>query len=121
MSIIRRSLRLSQFVIPVRVGLYEAERRGPQPVRFDLEVEVDPARPPGDDAHCVLDYDRLREDVAAAAGAQRYGLLETLCEAILLRLADRRMVIAAHIAATKTTLYDDGSEATVALDWRREP
>ena len=120
MAIHRRRLALRKFEIPVRVGLYAAERRGPQPVRFDLEVDVAPERTPEDDARTVLDYDRLREDVAAAAGARRYGLLETLCEAVLDRLAARPMAIAASISATKTALYDDGAEATVTLDWRRD-
>ena len=120
MSVTRRRIHLRNFVIPVRVGLYEAERRGPQPTRFDLEVEVVADRTPADNVHTVLDYDRLREDVTAAAGAQRYGLLETLCEAIIARLADRPMVVAATIAATKTTLYDDGSTATIEIDWRRD-
>jgi len=120
MAIQRRRLALRNFEIPVRVGLYAAERRGPQPVRFDLEVDVAPDRAPEDDARTVLDYDRLREDVAAAVDAQRYGLLEALCEAVLARLAARPMALAASISATKTALYDDGAEATVTLDWRRE-
>lgn len=112
---------LEGYVLPVRIGLYAEERRGPQPVRFDVTVTVAPDRPHEDEAHTVLDYDRLREDVAAAAGARRYNLLETLCEAVLDRFEARPMILAARVAAAKTHLYDDGSTVRITLGWRRAP
>jgi len=121
MTVIRREITLDGYVLPVRIGLHADERRGPQPVRFDVSVAVAAERPPVDEPHTVLDYDRLREDVAAAAGARRYNLLETLCETILERFAARPLVEAARVTASKTQLYGDGSSVRVSLDWRRAP
>lgn len=119
MPVIRREISLEGYVLPVRIGLYADERRGPQPVRFDVMVTVVPDRAEEDEAHTVLDYDRLREDVAAAAGARRYNLLETLCEAVLVRFEARPMIETARVTAAKTHLYDDGSHVRITLDWCR--
>lgn len=120
MPVTRREITLANYVAPVRVGLYPAEKHGAQPVRFDIVVEVAPRREAADDARTVLDYDRLREDVVAAAGARRYALLETLCEAVIARLEAHDHVLSARVSATKTTLFDDGSSVSVAVEWRRD-
>ena len=120
MPITRRALTLENYVLPVRVGLYEAEKRGAQPVRFHVEAEVKTERQPSEDAASVLDYDRLREDVAAAAGERRYALLETLLETIIERLSARSLITALTVSATKTSLFDDGSSVAVTISWRRD-
>ncbi|MGB1027342.1 MAG: dihydroneopterin aldolase, partial [Rhodospirillaceae bacterium] len=56
-----RRIHLVGFELPCRIGLHAFELDGPQTVRFDITLDIDPGLVPQDDRlDSVVDYDYLR-------------------------------------------------------------
>ena len=91
----------------MRLGIHPHEAV-PQRVRVDVAMTVVYAAPPGADAIAeVLDYDFVREGIAALASGEGFALQETLVERIAaLCLADRR-VREVRVRSTKLDVYPD--------------
>ena len=67
--------------IQALIGVYAWERRGRQPLRFDIEMAFDNRRPAtSDDIADALDYAAACARLQALVGASEDQLLETLAE-----------------------------------------
>ena len=89
---------ISGLEIQALIGVYAWERRGPQPLRFDIEMAFDNRRPAAsDDIADALDY--------AAACARLQALVEASDDQLLETLAERccRMLLT-EFAAGEVTL-----------------
>jgi dihydroneopterin aldolase len=71
-------------------------------VEIWLESNIVPA---GDDPEGAWNYDLLRSEIEAIAGARRYNLQETLAHAIYQRVAERRGVRALRVVTSKPDVY----------------
>ncbi|MGH7083838.1 MAG: dihydroneopterin aldolase [Acetobacteraceae bacterium] len=113
--------------IAARIGVTAHEKRGPQPVRIniDLEVEDDGARPPSrspvgrDRLERVVDYEPIVAAVRRIVGEGHIGLAETLAERIAeAALADSR-VISARVRVEKLEVFADVGAVGVEIERRR--
>ena len=89
-----------------------------QPQRLLITVEIwleDVSPPAEDDPSQAWDYDYLRTEVEALAGAQRYNLQETLAHAIYQRFAAMRGVKALRVATAKPDIYDEARGVGVEI------
>ncbi|MFT4198808.1 MAG: dihydroneopterin aldolase [Pseudoxanthomonas sp.] len=69
------------------IGVYPHERGAPQPLSFDVELEVDTRRAGGSDALAdTVDYAAVAAEIQALCAASSYALVEALAEAVAARL-----------------------------------
>ena len=61
----------------------------------------------------TLDYDFVREVIAAAVGSRHHELQETLCDAVLAAVMQRPEVQAARVATRKPDVYPDSASVGV--------
>lgn len=92
----------------LRIGAHAAERHGPQRVRISAELLVVPAAPLGaDDLAEVVDYDAIKQDIAALAQAPHVDLQETLAERVAALCLKPRDVAAVEVYLRKLDVYPD--------------
>jgi dihydroneopterin aldolase len=74
---------LRDFRLETIIGLYEWERKAPQPILIDLEIGLyDHKAGHSDDIRDTIDYGKVAERIRAYAGSQSFHLVETLGENI---------------------------------------
>lgn len=117
------SIRLEQLEVLADIGFHDFEVGKPQRLLVSVEIWLEDATEPGgDDPAGTLDYDYLRSEVRALAGARRYNLQETLAHAIYRRFAAIRGVKALRVATSKPDIYPDakGVGVEIASEFRPE-
>ena len=99
---------LDALEVQAEIGFHEFEIGQPQRLLITVEIWLEDVSPPADDDPAeAWDYDYLRTEVEALAGAQRYNLQETLAHAIYQRFAGMRGVKALRVATAKPDIYDE--------------
>ena len=98
---------LDALEVQADIGFHEFEIGQPQRLLITVEIWLEDVSPPAEDNPAeAWDYDYLRTEVEALAGAQRYNLQETLAHAIYQRFAAMRGVKALRVATAKPDIYD---------------
>jgi 7,8-dihydroneopterin aldolase/epimerase/oxygenase len=99
---------LDSLEVQADIGFHEYEIGQPQRLLVTVEIWLEDVAPPGDDEPSTAwDYDYLRTEVQALAGARRYNLQETLAHAIYQRVAAMRGVKALRVATAKPDIYPE--------------
>ncbi len=107
---------LQDFVLPVDIGFHGFEVGNPQRLIVTVEVWLDEAAfASEDEVASAWDYDFLRSEIAALAGARRYNLQETLARAIYDVVAARHGVTALRVSTRKPDVYPDCAGVGVDL------
>ena len=97
---------LDSYEVAVDIGFHDFEIGSPQRLLVTVEIWLDSnVMPAGDDPEGAWNYDVLRSEIEAIAGARRYNLQETLAHAIYERVAERRGVRALRVATSKPDVY----------------
>ena len=110
-----RLLSLRRHERAVRIGVHDFERSGPQRLWFDVDlcVRLERAAAARDDIADTLNYDFIRERIAAIVGSAHHELQETLCDAVLVAVLARPEVQAARVATRKPDVYPDSASGGV--------
>ncbi len=91
------------------IGVYAWERQGRQPLRLDLELQLQAGEALSDGAsQAALDYAHVVAEVRAFADERSDALLETFAEALCARLFER-------LPAASITLRIDKPQAALLL------
>jgi dihydroneopterin aldolase len=99
---------LDALEVQADIGFHEFEIGQPQRLLVTVEIWLeDVAQPADDDPAGAWDYDYLRTEIRALAGARRYNLQETLAHSIYQRFAAMRGVKALRVATTKPDIYSE--------------
>ena len=107
---------LDALEVQADIGFHEFEIGQPQRLLITVEIWLEDMSPPADDDPAeAWDYDYLRTEVEALAGAQRYNLQETLAHAIYQRFAAMRGVKALRVATAKPDIYDEARGVGVEI------
>lgn len=111
-----RRIFLQDFDLDVDIGFHDFEVGTPQRLRVNIEVWLDKASFPTDDAvDSAWNYDFLRSTVLELVSARRYNLQETICRAIYDLVAARRGVTALRVSTRKPDIYPDCAAVGVEL------
>ena len=107
---------LDSLEVQVDIGFHDYEIGRPQRLLVTVEIWLDDLIPPDDDhPSAAWDYDYLRTEVQALAGARRYNLQETLAHAIYNRFAALRGVKALRVATAKADIYAEARGVGVEI------
>lgn len=107
---------LQDYELPVDIGFHAGEVGNPQRLVVTIEVWVEEAAfAHEDEASSAWDYDFLRTEIRALAGARRYNLQETLARAIYDLVAARRGVTGLRVSTHKPDIYPDCAGVGVEL------
>ncbi len=99
---------LDRLEVMTDIGFHDFEIGTPQRLLISVELWLDPAESPSDDAPAsAWDYDFLREEVRRIASLRRYNLQETLVKALFDRFAACRGVQALRVGSVKPDVYAD--------------
>jgi dihydroneopterin aldolase len=103
-SIYVRNLRLN-----VKIGVYDHEKFGAQPMVFNVVAYVkrENASPTHDGLDEVVDYDFIRNSVVDFVHAEHVQLQETLCDKIAQQILTKKAIVGVYIASAKTDIYRD--------------
>lgn len=105
-----RRLFLRDHRVQARIGVYAHERAAPQALTINIDLWVAaPAREIADDLDNVLDYDFLRQGIAALVAERHWNLQESFCHAILDFCLAPPQVLAARVSSEKTDIYPDSA------------
>ncbi len=107
---------LDALEVQADIGFHEFEVGKPQRLLITVEIWLEEVTPPADDDPAgAWDYDYLRTEVEALAGARRYNLQETLAHAIYQRFAAMRGVRALRVATSKPDIYHEARGVGVEI------
>ena len=111
-----RKIVLDDLCLDVDIGFHDFEVGTPQRLLVTAEVWIDESSfAAEDDAIAAWNYDFLRTEIRAIAGARRWNLQETLVRAIYDLVAARRGVTALRIKSRKPDIYPDCAGVGVDL------
>ena len=104
-----RRLFLRAHAVWLDIGVHDFEKRARQRVVFNVDLYVPLARstPRADALHEVVDYDFIRERIAALAGRGHVQLQETLADDVLAAMLAHPDVKAARVSTEKPDVYPD--------------
>jgi 7,8-dihydroneopterin aldolase/epimerase/oxygenase len=91
------------------LGILEHERRDPQPIQVDAELNqgLQPLLPGDDDINHVLDYRKVRQIIINECTAEHTNLLESLIGKLSLRLMQLPGVLGVRVKIAKLEIFDD--------------
>lgn len=76
------------------IGIYDWEREEPQPLVFDIEMQIDLIKAAkSDDIADTVDYAEVSEEVTNFVSGSRVELLETLAEQIITMIFDTQPAV----------------------------
>jgi dihydroneopterin aldolase len=104
-----RRLFLRDHVVPVQIGAHDFEKGVTQRLVFNVELFVPYASttPKADKLAEVVDYDFVREVIAARIALGHVELQETLCDDLAAQLLAHPQVRAVRLSTQKPDVYPD--------------
>ncbi len=104
-----RRIFLRNHAVPVRIGAHDFEKTQAQRVVFNVELFVpyELSTPQTDDLAEVVDYDFVRELIAARIGQGHVELQETLCDDLAAQMLAHPRVQAVRLSSRKPDVYPD--------------
>lgn len=103
-----RRIFIRDYRLPVRIGIHDFEKHGPQTVVINVDLLLEPAdRAHGDRIANVLNYDIVHDGIATLARARHFNLQEALVDAILDFCLSQPGVVEARVSTEKPDVYKD--------------
>ena len=104
-----RRIFLRNHAVPVRIGAHDFEKTQAQRVVFNVELFVpyELSTPQTDDLAEVVDYDFVRELIAARIAQGHVELQETLCDDLAAQMLAHPRVQAVRLSSCKPDVYPD--------------
>lgn len=113
-------IRITDLVLPARIGVYDREKRAPQRVRINVELTVaEHGRPLDDDIANVLSYEHIVGGIRAILDRGHINLVETLAEDIASLCLDDGRVAQARVAVDKLDVEPDAAAVGVEIERAR--
>ena len=102
-------LTLAGLRFDANLGILEQEKRAPQPIQVDAELNLgtQPLLPSDDDINHVLDYRKVRQIIITECTAEHVNLLETLIGKLAHRLMLLPGVVGVRVKIAKLEIFDD--------------
>ncbi|KQQ32593.1 diguanylate cyclase [Duganella sp. Leaf126] len=104
-----RRLFLRNYEVMINIGVYEFEKKGEQRLLINVALYIPLAEstPSHDQLEEVVDYDFIRDTIAALMARGHVQLQETLCDDIVRAMLAHPRVRAANVSTMKPDVYPD--------------
>jgi 7,8-dihydroneopterin aldolase/epimerase/oxygenase len=104
-----QTLTLTGLRFDANLGILEHEKRDPQPIQVDAELNqgFQPLLPSDDDINHVLDYRKVRQIIISECTAEHVNLLETLIGKLSHRLMQLPGVLGVRVKIAKLEIFED--------------
>lgn len=104
-----QNLTLTGLRFDASLGILDRERRAPQPIQVDAELNLgtQPLLPGDDDIRNVLDYRKVRRIIIEECTAEHVNLLETLIGKLAHRLMQLPGVVGVRVRIAKLEIFED--------------
>ena len=104
-----RRLFLRNYEVMINIGVYEFEKKGEQRVliNVDLYIPLALSTPTQDHLDEVVDYDFMRNTIAARMAQGHVHLQETLCDDVARSMLAHPNVRAVRVSTEKPDVYPD--------------
>jgi dihydroneopterin aldolase len=104
-----RRMFLRNYEVQINIGVHDFEKKGEQRVliNIDLFVPLAESTPHDDKLHEVVDYDFMRNTVAARMAQGHVHLQETLCDDVARAMLLHPKVRAVRVSTEKPDVYPD--------------
>ncbi len=105
----QQTLTLTGLRFDANLGILEHEKRDPQPIQVDAELNqgLQPLLPGDDDINHVLDYRKVRQIIISECTAEHVNLLESLIGKLSHRLMQLPGVLGVRVKIAKLAIFDD--------------
>ena len=102
-------LTLTGLRFDANLGILEHEKRDPQPIQVDAELNqgLQPLLPSDDDISHVLDYRKVRQIIISECTAEHVNLLESLIGKLSHRLMQLPGVLGVRVKIAKLEIFED--------------
>ena len=102
-------LTLTGLRFDANLGILEHEKRDPQPIQVDAELNqgLQPLLPGDDDINHVLDYRKVRQIIISECTAEHVNLLESLIGKLSHRLMQLPGVLGVRVKIANLEIFDD--------------
>jgi FolB domain-containing protein len=94
------------FVLPVRIGAYARERRKPQKVRFNVDVQVQRPGHAVGDMRDVFSYDIVTDGIRMIVAQEHIPFVETLAERVAALVLTHPRALAVTVRVEKLEVVD---------------
>lgn len=110
-------IRITDLVLPARIGVYDREKEAPQRVRINVELAVaERGLPLDDDIANVVSYEDVIAGIREILDRGHINLVETLAEDIASLCLDDARVAQARIAVDKLDVEPDAAAVGVEIE-----
>ncbi|MHB1121469.1 MAG: dihydroneopterin aldolase [Ramlibacter sp.] len=102
-------LELTGLRFDANLGILDHEKRAPQPIQVDAELNLGTQRlePRDDDILHVLDYRKVRKIIIEECTSEHVNLLESLIGKLAQRLMQLPGVVGVRVRIAKLEIFDD--------------
>ena len=122
MKVRQQRILIDRLEVMADIGFHAFEIGTPQRLLISVELWIDTADLPPDDApEGAWDYDFVVREVRSLATERRYNLQETLLHAIFERIGAARGIAALRVTSTKPDVYPDAHGVGVEISSFRGP
>jgi len=105
---ITRKIFFKEIDIPCMIGVYEHEKKHPQRIIINIELELlSEVEPTNDRIDETLNYDLIYREIKKISSSQHFNLVETLTYRIFVYLKKLKKVSNLRISVAKSDIYDD--------------
>jgi len=105
---ITRKIFFKEIDIPCMIGVYEHEKKHPQRIIINIELELlSEVEPTNDRIDETLNYDLIYREIKKISSSQHFNLVETLTYRIFVYLKKLKKVSNLRISVAKPDIYDD--------------
>jgi len=105
---ITRKIFFKEIDIPCMIGVYEHEKKHPQRIIINIELELlSEVDPTNDRIDETLNYDLIYREIKKISSSQHFNLVETLTYRIFVYLKKLKKVSNLRISVAKPDIYDD--------------
>ena len=105
---ITRKIFFKEIDIPCRIGVSEHEKKHPQRIIINIELELSTeVEPINDRIDETLNYDVIYRDIKKISSSQHFNLVETLTYRIFIYLKTLEKVSNLRINVSKPDIYED--------------
>jgi len=103
-----RKIFFKEIDIPCRIGVCEHEKKHPQRIIINIELELSTeVEPINDRIDETLNYDLIYREIKKISSSQHFNLVETLTNSIFVNLKKLKKVSDLRISVSKPDIYED--------------